>query len=609
METEVLDQDAPMRPAKALLSTSFALLCLALAAPLRSQESSASDDFVRVEGTRFQRRGMRMNLFGANVAVMHGPRHRAALESTLDAVRADGLSTIRLWAFGEQPSDAQPWARDYAFRIGEGADGWVEESFVHLDRALVLARERGLGVIVVLTNRWPDYGGIAQHAVWSGLPVERDADRSLAALSLPMFFSASGSPSTYDEHVERIVTRTNSLSHIAYRDDPTIVAWELINESDVPSARHRGALLNWTRRSAQHVRALDPNHMISAGHIGYINATQRATWLAVNALPEISYADAHAYPTAYGDVSNFRALDRFVDDHVQLAHHVLHKPFLWGEYGFSTAARRHRGRASPAWFDHFLDRSLFDDVDGALVWIYGTAQERLRPHMIDVDGEEHEGAFVRRRMQRLARDLARPHAVNPLLAEANGDASLWLAPSIFRGPLATRAIAMQPRATTWRFGPERVHSIEGERGGFWQGLPAPHAYVSGAGTITFRLTTRPEAQALQGSRVHLTFRASSELPGRGLGAMPEDASRIRVLFDDIALGEVDVIPDDGQGAEVEVSSSEPALVRALQQQGRHTLRFVVLGGDLANGLCLYGAPHAPSITLFVEPPGQPPIQH
>ena len=61
---------------------------------------------------------------------------------------------------------------DKAFRIGEGQDGWVEESFVHLDHALVLARERGLGVIVVLTNRWPDYGGIAQHAEWSGLPVQ-----------------------------------------------------------------------------------------------------------------------------------------------------------------------------------------------------------------------------------------------------------------------------------------------------------------------------------------------------------------------------------------------------------------------------------------------------
>jgi mannan endo-1,4-beta-mannosidase len=602
VETEVLDQDAQMRPAKALLSTSFALLCLALAAPLRSQESSTSDDFVHVEGTHFQRRGMRVNLFGANVAVMHGPRHRAALESTLDAVRADGLSTIRLWAFGEQPSDAQPWARDYAFRIGEGADGWVEESFVHLDRALVLARERGLGVIVVLTNRWPDYGGIAQHAVWSGLPVERDADRSLAALSLPMFFGDLSGPSTYDAHVERIVTRTNSLSHIAYRDDPTIVAWELINESDVPSARHREALLNWTRESAHHIRALDPNHMISAGHIGYMNATQRATWLAVNALPEISYADAHAYPTAYGDVSNFRALDRFVDDHVQLAHHVLHKPFIWGEYGFSTAARRHRGRASPAWFDHFLDRSLFDDVDGALVWIYGTAQERLRPHMIDVDGEEHEGAFVRTRMQRLARDLARPRAANPLLAEAHGAASLWLAPSIFRGPLATRAIAMLPRQSTWRFGPERVHRIEGENAGFWQELPSPHIYVSGAGTITFRLTTRPATQTLRDAVVHLTFRASSELPGRGLGATDADGARIRVLVDDQVLGEAEVIADDGQGGDVHLSSSEPSLLAALQRRGRHTLRFVVLGGDLANGLCLYGAPQAPSIFLSIEPP-------
>lgn len=30
--------------------------------------------------------------------------------------------------------------------------------------------------------------------------------------------------------VQRVVTRFNTITKIAYRDDPTIMAWELINE-------------------------------------------------------------------------------------------------------------------------------------------------------------------------------------------------------------------------------------------------------------------------------------------------------------------------------------------------------------------------------------------
>ena len=339
----------------------------------------------------------------------------------------------------------------------------------------------------------------------------------------------------------------------------------------------------------------------------HMDASQRATWMAVNALPEISYADAHAYPTQYGNLHTFASLDRYIDDHIQLAHHVLHKPFIWGEFAFNTQARRHRGRPSLAWFDRFLARTLFDDADGALVWIYATARARLRPHAIDIDGDEHEGAFVRARMQQLARDADQTRDVNTSLNDSLGDASLWLAPTVFRGPLAERPIAAQRFAPRWQFGPDRIYEIQGQGAGFWQALPSPHIYVSGAGVMTFRLSSPPAMHVPAGSIVRLYARASSELPGRGLGAEPDDASRIRVEIDGLLLGDVDVIPDDGVGAEVMLESTSQALLERLQRPGRHTLRFLVLGDERANGLCLYGALRAPSITLSIEPSIAPSI--
>jgi hypothetical protein len=39
----------------------------------------------------------------------------------------------------------------------------------------------------------------------------------------------------YKNFLTALVTRVNTITGVAYRDDPTIFAWELINEPRVPS--------------------------------------------------------------------------------------------------------------------------------------------------------------------------------------------------------------------------------------------------------------------------------------------------------------------------------------------------------------------------------------
>lgn len=45
-----------------------------------------------------------------------------------------------------------------------------------------------------------------------------------------LFFSDPGARRLYKQHVAAIVKRRNSITGVPYRDDPTIFAWELINE-------------------------------------------------------------------------------------------------------------------------------------------------------------------------------------------------------------------------------------------------------------------------------------------------------------------------------------------------------------------------------------------
>ncbi len=546
--------------------------------------------FVRVEGDRFVVAGAPVRFVGANVAVMHGPRHRAALEATLDAVVADGLTVIRVWALGEQPADAPPWARDYAFRLGP--DIWIEESFAHLDRVLAAARARGLRVIVVLANRWADYGGAPRYLAWAGRAVPLDPAGAPSLLAMPAFLEDPTARAAYRAHVERVVGRTSSLTGIAYRDDPAIFAWELINESDVPP-RSRASLVAWTREMAALVHTLDPNHLVGAGHIGYVSQAQRQTWLAVQRLAEIDYADAHAYPTQYERVRSLPELDDYVDDAVQLAHHVVGKPFIWGELGFTTRRRMVRGAPRARWLERFLGRSEHDRVDGAMVWIYATASERPSEHGIDVDGPEVERTRdVRRVLSRFARRWARaPGAAhNPRLGPERGEAPLWRTRRTLRGEARAHRALPAADGLVWSIPPERFFVAEAEGAGRWDRGSIDHVYASGAGWLTYRVATpRGRARTDSFGRLILRLRASSELPGAGEGGTPDDASELRVLLDGHEMGRARAPVDDGRGAWLEVASSDPAVLGALARPGAHELRIEVPEGPLANGLCLYGA--------------------
>lgn len=568
------------------------LMLASLAAPstVRAQEPpGAADAFVRVQGAGFVLRGEPWHFLGANVAVMHGPVHRGAMERTLDAVRDDGLSVVRVWALGERPDGSPAWARDYAFRVGE--EGWVDSSFEHLDRVLAAASERGLRVIVVLANRWSDYGGIPRYLRWAGALPESAQPRELTELEVAAFYDCSRCDVLYRAHVARVVNHVNGVTGVAYRDDPTILGWELANELGA-YPRDRDALVRWVTESARFVRSLDARHLISAGHIGYQRASDRRTWLAVQRIAEIDYADAHAYPLQSGGVQTLAELGRYVDDRVQLAHHVAHKPFVWGEYGFSTRQRTLFGLRRTAWLDGFLARSQRDGVDGALIWHYAPHEARAAEHAIYPDGDGvAETLDVRRTLARQARRwrTTPPAERNARLGEARGEEPL--------APLERELRGSQTPHTDWHPTVDGAHTLaiaprtfaraRFESGGIWREPPVAHVWGAGGGEVVYRF--RPPTGQRVPARLVVRFRASSELPGAGGGSRPTDVSRVHVLLGDVEVGVLVAPVDDGHGAWVELAVDDAAvLARAFAPHSRVSeLRLRVEPDQSGGGLCLY----------------------
>ncbi len=543
--------------------------------PLPTQNAPlAPADFVRVERGQFVVGDKPFRFVGANASVIHGANERRDADAILDAVQADGLRVIRIWALGEQAAPGKAYHPLYAFRIGP--DGWVEGSFVQLDRVLASAKARGLRVIVVLANRWKDYGGIGTYADWAGAPLVRDPWGEPQATQLSAFYECAKCDVLYRQHVQRLLTRINSVSGVAYRDDPTIFAWELINEASAVTARDEETLLAWAQASARYVRSLDANHLISAGHIGYGNQREHEVWKRVQALPEIDFADAHAYPLKDPRVSSPARLRRWIDDRLTTARE-LQKPLVFGEFGFERGPAQQRTRFTALFLAHAARRG----AAGALVWNYEPAANPRTAHSISPDPNDVDS----QRMRSVLKDATKAFAT------ASQGTSL---PSRFTYTQTLRGVLRPHRGWVEA---EGVRSLDidalqfsraqFERAGTYREAALDLAYGGGEGFIEYRFEAPREVP----HAIIIEARISSELPGAGLGQDARDGSDIDIQLDGRVIGTVRAKPDDGLGELIRVQWDDPSGLRKIfRANTTHTLRFVALPSRYAGGLCVYGKP-------------------
>jgi endo-1,4-beta-mannosidase len=130
------------------------------------------------------------------------------------------------------------------------------------------AQRHHIRVILTMENYWGDYGGIQQDASWLGLANKLQ------------FFTDPQAQAYYQQYVSHLVNRVNTVTGIAYKNDPTIFAWELMNEprmdcSDDPTPTHQycdpsgQTLRSWVSTMGSYVKGLDPRHMVTTGSEGH----------------------------------------------------------------------------------------------------------------------------------------------------------------------------------------------------------------------------------------------------------------------------------------------------------------------------------------------------
>ena len=505
-----------------------------------------ADPFVHTDGAHFVLEGAPFVFAGANIDPLHRVRTSGQLAQTLDAVVADGLTVVRVWALGEGAEDGPAWEREQRFRVGP--TGYVESTYVALDEVLAEAGKRHLKVMLTLFNAWPDIGGVKQYLAWAGLP-------TIGFGATDRFYDDPTVRTHVLAHLDRLVSRINTVTGRAYADDATIFAWELMNESQVATEEGATARDRFVADVSAYIRARDPHHLVTSGVVGYGTRAERKAWMHACSLPAVDFCDSHFYPQTADRVTDRTSLDQHLDDRVQLAHFVVGKPIVFGELNLDTRADHDGwlGVRRDRMLGHLLARLALDRVDGAMVWIYQPWGGKPRDFGIYVDRTDTDD--VRATLRRFAAGIPARTLLpsNPRLGARSGEALQYPAYQTMRAP-AVQVTRRDGLDTIVELAAQHFSAGRWERVGTWDGGALPHAYGDGDGWFEWRF------QGHAATRVVLRARLSAESPGTE--APPGDGSIVVVSLDGVPVGALEAVPDDGRGAWVEVAIDDPALVRA-----------------------------------------------
>src|SRR5450759_267213 len=364
---------------------------VALPAVLLLSSSTSAIGGVRGHGNDFvQRVGPQLKLDGKpfrfggtnNYYLMY--QSQKMTNAVLDKAAANDFTVVRTWAWmdiGNQDGSNSVWGADKGvyFQYWDGTKPAYNDGangLQRLDYVVAAAKERGLKLVLPLTNNWSDFGGIDQYVRWASGTYHSD------------FYTNPTIRQWYKAWINHLLNRTNSLTGVKYKDDPTIMTWELGNEPRCKgsglyppsSSCNTSTITNWAAEMSAYIKSLDKNHLVSSGSEGFLcepnepgaaddwtrNCGEGVDELAISKLRSIDVMSYHLYPDSWS--KDLAWSTDWIKEHIKLAKQIA-KPSMLGEYGWKDKATR-----NPV-YKSWTDTVLHDGGDGALFWILSDIQD------------------------------------------------------------------------------------------------------------------------------------------------------------------------------------------------------------------------------------------
>jgi len=248
--------------ALAAMTTALTVALLVVADPPRAR--AAATGFVQRCGTHFCVDGKTAYFAGANSYDLFtfgsgsGDTEtqymdKAAIDAEMANMAADGVTVVRTWMF-----DHEQW---HGFEPAKNTMN--EQEWAEFDYVLYSANRHGLRVVPAMENYWTAYGGVNTVLGWEGVSTANSGD----------FFDpakCAGCLSDYEFYVGYALNRVNHYTGVAYKNDPTIFSWELMNEpryqNETTEENTAGTVFRaWEDKVGAFIKNIDPNHMVDNG--------------------------------------------------------------------------------------------------------------------------------------------------------------------------------------------------------------------------------------------------------------------------------------------------------------------------------------------------------
>lgn len=322
-----------------------ALAALALCA-------NAQNSFVRTEGTHFYKGTSSEPYYFMGTNFWYGPilgstgqgGNRVRLCAELDSLHAMGVNNLRILAGADAGSKYANTVKPYL----QSRPGVLNDTLlVGLDFLLAEMQKRDMVAVIYLTNSWDWSGGYGFYLRATGhgdSPDSHGEGYNDYVKYVREFFNDKKAQKLFFNHVRAIVSRTNSITGKPYRDDPTIMSWQLCNEPRPFGKAEESNFQKWISESAALIKSIDHNHLVSTGSEGVIGCNvDDELCTRVHNDRNIDYMTVHIWPANWGWATKDRLFDALPNvynkstEYLQMHDRIafkINKPYVVEEFGY-----------------------------------------------------------------------------------------------------------------------------------------------------------------------------------------------------------------------------------------------------------------------------------
>ena len=338
------------------ISTSIVLLQLittiAFAFPFTScnQQTCESEisHFITADSVNILREGKPYYFVGTNLwyAPLLGAENgnRVRLQQELDCLKEMGIENLRILVGADAGSCHANSVQPYL----QSQPGVLNDTLlVGLDYTLTELAKRNMTAVIYLTNSWDwsgGYGFYLRECGFGDSPNANGEGYNDYVKYAANFVRSQEALELFYKHAETIVSRVNSITDIAYKDDPTIFAWQICNEPRPFSKDNKELFAHFIAETAKRIKTIDPNHMVSLGSEGlYGCESDEELLVKVHTDPNIDYLTLHIWPVNWGWASRenpdenienaCKRTNEYIDFHYRIWNRIK-KPMVIEEFGF-----------------------------------------------------------------------------------------------------------------------------------------------------------------------------------------------------------------------------------------------------------------------------------